>query len=433
MVAGGYLFPVGSANESGPDNYRPLIMQFPADLGSTRIATVGFMAGAVADSMDWPDDYLTVDGADGMLTLDNVADMFWKVTLDAVPAHDPNIRLAADELPNIFDLKSLRIVQWDCDGTNPRLAGVYDLKSDPTDDKSFQVNDFLNGIPNLTQEGVNMRTCNIFGIASNFLQKPISADPITSGTSRVQFIHNVAGATMDLYIDDNKVVDDFAFQTARAFGNIAAGTHTLVIVPANAPDNSVPIRSLPVRFRQNVNYHVIAHGNLDAGVVDFVVREDVRVASTTNNMVDFYFVHGAAGLGEVDIRIIDPIDNTRVLDLLANNFQFDDVGTCMSMDPGGYNFEVTTPNNDNQIDVFRLEIQQYANLAFVLNLSGTGKSSADGVTMMGVAQDGNPFFPQVITGTENSELPTEFALLAQKLPILGQEHLESNNCGRLSE
>ncbi len=412
VVTGGYLFPVGSANENGPDFYRPLILQFPADLGSARMATVGFMAGAVADSMDWPDDNLTVDGADGMLTLDNVADMFWKVTLDAVPAHDPNIRLAADELPNIFDIKGLRIVQWDCDGTNPRLAGVYDLDSDPIDDKSFQVNDFLNGIPNLTQEGVNVGTCNIFGVASNFLQNPISVPVITSGTSRVQFINNVAGATVDLYIDDNRVVDDFAFQTARAFGNIAAGTHRMDIVPANAPDNSVTlIPPVPVRFRQNMNYHVIAHGNAATGVVDFVIREDVRMASTTNNMVDFYFVHGAAGLGVVDIRLIDPIDNTRVLGLLANNFTFDDVGTYMSMDPGGYNFEVTTANNDTQIDVFRLEIQQYANLAFVLNLSGTGKSSADGVTMMGVAQDGNPFFPQVITGTENSELPTEFALL----------------------
>ena len=411
VVTGGYLFPVGSASENGPDFYRPLILQFPADLGSARVATVGFMAGATADSMDWPDDNLTVDGVDGMLTLDNVADLFWKVKLDAVPAHDPNIRLVADELPNIFNIKGLRIVQWDCDGTNPRLAGVYDLDGGPTDDKSFEVNDFINGTPNLTQEGVNVTTCNIFGIAANFLQNPISADPITSGTSRVQFIHNVAGATVDLYIDDNRVVDDFAFQTARAFGNIAAGTHTLEIVPANAPDNSVPILSQPVRFRQNMNYHVIAHGNLAAGVADIVIREDVRTVSTTNNMVDFYFVHGAAGLGQVDIRLIDPIDNTRVLALLSNNFQFDDVGTYMSLDPGGYNFEVTTPNNDTQIDVFRLEIQQYANLAFVLNLSGTGKSSADGVTMMGVAQDGNPFFPQVITGTENSELPTEFALL----------------------
>ena len=415
VVTGGYLFPVGNANETGPDYYRPLIMQFPADLGTARIATVGFMAGAVADSMDWPDQNLVVDGADGsMLTLDNVADMFWKVKLDAVPAHDPNIRVAADELHNIFDIDGLRIVQWDCDGTNPRLAGVYDLDdSDESgnDDDSFVVNDFVNGIPNLTQEGVNVGTCNIFGIAGNFLENPISVPPITGGTSRVQFIHNVAGATVDLYIDDNKVVDDFAFQTARAFGTIAAGDHNMDIVAANAPDNSVPLASLPVRFRRGMNYHVIAHGNLDAGVMDFVIREDVRMASTTNNMVDFYFVHGAAGLGEVDIRIIDPIDNTRVIDLLANNFKFDDVGTYMSMNPGGYNFEVTTANNDTQIDVFRLEIQQYANLAFVLNLSGTGKSSAEGVTMMGVAQDGNPFFPQVITGTETSELPTEFALL----------------------
>ena len=411
VVTGGYLFPVGSADESGPDYYRPLIMQFPADLGSTRMATVGFMADAKADSMDWPAGNLSVDGADGMLTLDNVADLFWKVEFDAVPAHEPNIRIAADELPGIFNIKGLRIVQWNCDGTNPRLAGVYDLESDPSDDASFAVNDYVAGVPNLTQESVNVEMCNIFGIAANFLENPFIIVDHIIPLSAVQFINNVAGATVDLYIDDFKVEDDFAFQTARAFGVIWARPHVVDIVAANAPDNSQPLVSLRVRFRRNMNYHVIAHGNLDTGVLEVFVREDVRVLSTTSNKVEFYFVHGASDLGSVNIRLVDPIDNTRVLDLLASNFWFDEFGPYISLDPGEYNFEVAMANNDTKNDIFRLETHQYSGLAFVLNLSGPGKSNAEGVTIMGVPPDGNPFFPQVFTGTQNTELPTEFALL----------------------
>ena len=81
------------------------------------------------------------------------------------------------------------------------------------------------------------------------------------------------------------------------------------------------------------------------------------------------------------------------------------------MAPGGYNFEITTANNDRQIDVFRLELQQYRQQTFVLNLSGSGKSSAEGVSMFGVEQDGTVFNPAVITAAETEEeLPTEFAL-----------------------
>ncbi len=421
VLTGGYLFPVGSMNQyAGPDFYRPLMMQFSNDLGELRMASVTYMPHMNSDSLALPEEGLTVDGGDDDLLLDTMSDMVWKVELDGIPAYDPNIRVSADGLPNVFDIEGLRIVQWDCDGQNPRLAGTYDTSEGETggDDKSFFINDFLNGIPNLTQEGVGLgqegegpELCAYFGIAANFLDNPIGADPITGGTARVQFIHNVVGAMVDVYLDDNRIINDFDFQNARAFGVVAAGDHKLDIVPAAADDNSTPLFTEQVRFSQDKHYHVIAHGNAGAGVVAIKIAADVRTTSQIENKVDFYFVHGASGLGMIDIRQLDPLDNTRAIDLLENNFSFNDMGQYRSMDPGAYNFEVTTPNNDTQIDVYRLVIHQYANMAFVLNMSGPGTSSADGVTMMGVAEDGDPFFPQVITGTVNEELPTEFALL----------------------
>ncbi len=399
---GEYAYPVGTAVEMGPDYYQPLMLQFPGDLARSTMVGVTSMSG-MSDMMQWPDDDLVVGATDGgTITLDNYADMFWKVEVsDATFAHDPILRLAADGLYNVFDFDRVRIVQWDCDGSNARLAGAYDAENP---------NDYVNGVPYLTQEGVGLAECSYFGIASNFLENPIGAEPILTGTARVQFIHNVVGATVDLYLDDNKIVDDFAFQSARAFGVVAAGVHKVDIVPAPAPDNSAPLFSQELRFRQDTNYHVIAHGNVATGLVNVAIREGVRTASVASNKVDFYMVHGASGLGTVDIRTLDPIDNTRVIDLLANNFSYDDVGTYLTLDPAAYNFEVTTPNNDTQIEVFRFELQEYLDQAFVLNLSGAGQSAADGLTIMGVDQGGNTFFPQVITATEE-ELPTEFALL----------------------
>ncbi len=425
VVTGGYLFPVGSANDDTTasrqvDNFRPLTLQFANDLGAASAATVDYvqqLEGIGAAVVEWPDDGLVVDAkGGGTLTLDALGNQFWLVSFDQIPAQDPNLRVAAEGLPNVFDAKGLRLVQWDCDlsnilapPSNPRLAGVYDLEEGPTDDKSFAVNDRINGILNLTQEGVEVGNCNIIGIASNFLQNPINMPPVSGGFAKVQYIQNVANTPVDLYMNGNRVGNDWAFQSATQFANVVGGEHTLDVVAAGDADNTNPLATLTQRFVHEGAYNVILHG--DGSEVSIKVVEDVRLGAMAEDMVEFYVVHGARELGEVDIRIINPIDNTEVLDLLANNISWDDVGAYISLAPGGYNFEVTTANNDRQIDVFRLELQQFRQQAFVLNLSGSGKSSAEGVSMLGVEQDGGTFFPSVITAAETEEeIPTEFAL-----------------------
>ncbi len=424
VVTGGYLFPVGSANSDSTasrmvDSFRPLILQFPDDLGATRVATVDYVQQLSADLVQWPEDGMVVDGVGGStLTLDALADQFWLVVFNQIPAHDPNIRVAAEGLPNVFDAKGLRLVQWDCDLTNllmppsnPRLAGIYDLEDDETDtdDNSFAGNDRINGVLNLTQEGVEVGMCNIIGVASNFLQNPINIPQVSSGFAKVQYIQNVADTPVDVYVDGNRVGNDWAFQSATQFANVVGGEHTIEVVAASDPDNSNPIASMTESFKDEGNYNVIVHG--DGSEVSLKVVDGVRMGAMDENSVEFYVVHGARELGPVDIRIINPIDNSEVLELLANNIDWDDVGEYITLAPGGYNFEITTANNDRQIDVFRLRLQQFRQQTFVLNLSGSGKSSAEGVTMMGVEQDGSTFFPDVITSVDaGEELPDEFAL-----------------------
>ena len=423
-VTGGYLFPVGSANTDSTatrqvDHFRPLTLQFPDDLGTTGHVTVDYVQHLAAETMQWPENGLVVDGFGGAtLTLDALADQFWMITLDDIPAHDPNIRVAAQGLPNVFDAKGLRLIQWDCDpdnpggAMNPRLAGVYDLEDDETDtdDESFAANDRINGILNLTQEGLEVGNCNIIGVASNFLQNPINMPQVSGGFAKVQYVQNVADTPVDIYMDGNRVGNDWVFQTATHFANVVGGEHTIDVVAASAPDNASPLASLTQLFVHEGTYNVILHG--DASELSVKVVDGVRLDALDDNSVEFYVVHGARELGPVDIRLINPVDNSEVLQLVANNIDWDDVGAYISLAPGGYNFEITTANNDRQIDVFRLELREFRRQTFVLNLSGSGKSSAEGISMLGVENDGNTFFPLVITSAESEEeLPTEFALI----------------------
>ena len=416
LVGGGYFFPTGSLNRASDatsitGEFRPIILQMPDDLGTASTATASTYQLDDMEMMAWPDENLVVEAAGGQsLTLDNFANMFWKVEFEEIPAHDPNIRIVADGLPNVFDISRLRIVQWDCEGTNPRLAGVYDLSEDPTDDESFALNDMLNGLPNITQEGVNVTACNIFGIASNFLENPISINQIRRGLARVQFINNVIGLPMDVYVDDIQVRNNFAPHEATGFNILAAGERKIRLLPANAPASSLALLEATIRLTNTMNYTVIAHG--DVSRFDLVVKDRARLNARRAGNVEFFLVHGAKNLGEVDVRILDATDNNSVLDHLANNIDFNDVGAYISMAPGAYNFEITTANNDRQIDVFRLEFGDLENAALTLNLSGIGKSSADDLTVFGVDSRGDTFFPQVVTAAESgTDLLSEFVLL----------------------
>ena len=187
VVTGGYLFPVGSSSEVETpgggtrtvDFFRPLILQFPDDLGRSSLARVNYRQDlSASDECTLPSGGLNVDAVGGgSLGLDVVSDQFWQLDFDRIPSFDPNLRVEADGLENVFDIKSLRLIQWDCDCTNPRLAGTYDLESDPGQE-TFAANDFVSGVPNITQSGVDVNSCQVFGIATDRSVNPIDEEAV---------------------------------------------------------------------------------------------------------------------------------------------------------------------------------------------------------------------------------------------------------------
>ena len=82
--------------------------------------------------------------------------------------------------------------------------------------------------------------------------------------ANLQLIHNVVGVMVDVYVDDVRIADDLDYQTATSLSmEIAAGTHDVHIVGAAAPDNSVPLVTIPVEFAEDGSYTLIANGRFD--------------------------------------------------------------------------------------------------------------------------------------------------------------------------
>ena len=397
---GGYLFPVGALADTsgGRHRYRPLILNFATDVTPAMTATVSPHAGSV----DWPLSGIEIPDVGGQTALlDTYASVMWKVEVDVIPSLGATVRVAADGLTGVTDANGLRLIQWNCDGTNPRLAGEFDLSGSGVDAGSVSVNGRINGVPNTTMDGIDLAECNLFGLAANYAENPIGDMPTVTPLANVQLIHNVVGTMVDVYVDDVLVVDDFRFQTATSLSTqIAAGTHTVHVTAANASDNSSPIESMEIDLVEGGHYTMIANGDLTN--FGFTLLANTRSESVANNKVEFRVVHGASSVGEVDLRSLTETGRW------ANNLGFNEATGYRSAAAIVHNVELL--DGSDQIDVYELDLGDYVNQALVLALSGPGTSSANGLKLMGVTPDGDVFFPQVVTSMATEALPTKFAL-----------------------
>ena len=403
----GYFFPAGLYRENDDntrtDVFRPLTLQVTS--GASAFDTLVVLPQNLpAESLDWPGDNLAVPGESGTLTLDNYAEVFWTVWYDGPEGHalTGNLRLAASDLANVNDIRGLRIVRWNCDGSNPQLAGRYDLGQDDGD--VFDVNAFINGVANITHGGVTIGACNIFGIASNFAQNPISLPPVTSGFARVQLV-NTSTASFNLFVDQRRVVNNWGAGSATPYLPIPSGVKDLALAHPADRTGANPIVQMPVRLAPQQDYIVILHG--DTTALGAIVQQDARLIARNDEKVDLLIAHTATDRGAVDVRLLDDRDNTSILRSLSNNLAYGRVSPYVSVDPLGYNIEVSTDNNAEQLGIYRAELDQYEGEALLLALVNTQA----GLGVMSVNALGQVEFPAVITDTdEQGELPQRFVL-----------------------
>ncbi len=400
--SGGYLFPVGMEKEE-MSYYRPLILQLPSDLNDTTAVTVSQILIPEGAMPEWPVENLTVPTAGGSLTLDAYAPIFWKIDLgeEELPTNT-NLRLVADGIQNVADVTGLRIVQWDCDWENPKLAGQLPAQ---TEASSFAVNGYINGVVNLTQEGIGLGSCAILGIAANGVENPIDQADLSGGRAMVQFIHNVPApglAPMEVDLGEVRISSNLTFRHATAYRPVRAGSHTLTIQPVGAPEEQMITSTLSLD--PNTNTVVIAHGSLAEPKLKVL---DMRMTSSVATKAEVRLVHGSADIGAARVQVMDPADPMMPVSTLAANLMLDEeTRRYASLDPLVQVMQVKSTDGEVE-EFYELDLYGYGGQTLVLNLSGTKRD----LTILGVDRNGKIVPVQMVTGVEESaELPTEFAL-----------------------
>jgi hypothetical protein len=189
--------------------------------------------------------------------------------------------------------------------------------------------------------------------------------------AQAQFIHNAAdpaAEAVDVYFDEERVLDDFEFRSATQYLDVPADVEIDVgVAPASSESADDVIASFPLTFAVDQSHTVVANGVLSPGDFAanpdgedigfrFFVDDSAREEASSADSVDLRAVHGATDAPTVDIET----NGTT----LFSDVTYGDVSGYISSEPTALRLLVTPGNSDDVV------------AAFQADLSGLGGQSA---------------------------------------------------------
>ena len=217
--------------------------------------------------------------------------------------------------------------------------------------------------------------------------------------SQVQIIYSVSGTPVDILVHNILVAEDYDSPSVTGFNVVAAGANSLNVREANT-EHGTPLYSMPLTLAPHKRQTILLYGSDNE--LRMAVREHPDSGTHTPGEVPVYVAHGTAGLGAVDVHVVDNTDNRTVLWDLASNLPEGAMSAVSSLPPADYNVKRTVHTGGVvQEDVFRVEFSKYPDILVVLVVAPTVKLFA--------ADDlGRWIDTRVVTSTDaTTKLPDE--------------------------
>lgn len=150
-------------------------------------------------------------------------------------------------------------------------------------------------------------------------------------TARVQVIHNsadAAAATVDVWLDNTLLLDDFNFRSASPFVNAPAGAPIEIRIKGpGSTDTTNPIAKFTYTLASNETYIIVANGIVSgsgytpATPFNLDVMAMGRETATNGSNTDVLVYHGSTDAPTVDVAEVDVANATVVDDLSYSEFQ----------------------------------------------------------------------------------------------------------------
>ncbi|GAA3514815.1 hypothetical protein GCM10022393_30940 [Aquimarina addita] len=182
-----------------------------------------------------------------------------------------------------------------------------------------------------------------------FVALPAGGDliPLPESTARVQVIHNsadAAAASVDVYLNESLLLNDFNFRTASPFIDAPAGVPlNIEVFPSDSMDSSgTPVYSVTPTLTADATYVLVADGIVSstgyspAPAFGLQIYDMARETAATAGNTDILVHHGATDAPTVDVNVqggsilVDDISYTEFSDYLelATDDYFINVSTA---------------------------------------------------------------------------------------------------------
>jgi hypothetical protein len=208
-------------------------------------------------------------------------------------------------------------------------------------------------------------------LASGLALALILTLPALAQTARVNIVHNspyAAAAEVDVYVNDARALDNFAFRDATGYIDLPAGTPlTIDITAPDAADNSNPVFSATVTLNDGASYLVVASGDPTqvegASAFGLFIAEGREGAATEGN-AEFIVFHGATDAPAVDVY-------ARGAGVLAGNLSFGDFSDgYLSVPPAAYDIDIRVAGTETVAASYVADLSGAAGAAVSVLASG---------------------------------------------------------------
>ncbi len=251
-----------------------------------------------------------------------------------------------------------------------------------------------------------------FGLFAALPNGTVVEFPAILPTARLQVIHNAADPLaneVDVYVNGDLLLDNFAFRTATPFVTVPAGvTLNIGVAPSTSTSVNDTIKNIPVVLENGKTYVAVANGvvgsgfspNPDGRSIAFTLfaKDGIKESGMYNSKVDFVVLHGSTDAPAVDVI-------ARNVGKLVDDAAYGDFTDYLRVPASSYLLDITPANDNNTIvATFEANLTGLGGGAAVVFASGfldrTSNQNGAAFGLFAALPNGNVFeFPSYIAPT----------------------------------
>ncbi|MEL7120642.1 MAG: DUF4397 domain-containing protein, partial [Bacteroidota bacterium] len=263
------------------------------------------------------------------------------------------------------------------------LPSSYDLSVTPADDNQTTVASYRADVSGLAGSALTVFASGFltgdapdFGLwVADAAGNTFPLEQIFLDSAQVQIYHNVADTPVDIYLNGEILLDDFQYQDATQFVNVAAvQTNTIAVAPATSTSAEEAIETFELVLEADRAYTVIANGEIgsDSNPFGLVINDIAKTAADDPATVEVNVFHGSATSPAVDVAAVG-VGN------LFENLSYTDFSAYGAVPPATYTLQVKPTGTEDVV------------ASFDADLSGLAGGAATVIAFGELGNDENPF------------------------------------------